>query len=134
MILKSISRPITPIDEFENALSKADLTEVEILIIEHIRLVGAFNQPSVRKALDLASKPPVLSILCHACRQIGSLMPDHFEAIRDWSKQISEDQIRWDGALICSATWNIDGIKLCPEFGTSLYHNFCVHRELFNGL
>jgi len=130
----NLKRPITPLIEFESAILKASLTDTEKLIIEHIRLVGSFTQPSIRKALGLASKPPMLSILCKASRKIGHLIPNHFEQIREWSKQMSVDKVHWDGDLVCSACWSIDGIRLCPEEKTALYHNFAVHKELFNGL
>ena len=61
-------------------------------------------------------------------------MPEHFEAVREWSKTVSQDGVRWDGDLVCSTAWNIDGERLTPESGTTQYHTFCVHKELFQGL
>ena len=58
----------------------------------------------------------------------------HFENVREWSKSISDDSVRWDGSLICSPAFNIEGIKLCPENGNCQFHLFAVHAELFNGL
>ena len=50
------------------------------------------------------------------------------------SKDNNEFNIKWDGDLICSYVMNIDGEKLCPENGTSQFHTFAVHKELFQGL
>ena len=61
-------RPITPIDEFDEACIKANLNNKEQKIIDHIRYVGVFTQPSLAKDLKLDSKPPVLSVLCEICR------------------------------------------------------------------
>ena len=61
-------------------------------------------------------------------------MPEHFEAVREWSKTVSQDGVRWDGDLVCSIAWNIDGERLTPESGTTQYHVFSVHKELFQGL
>ena len=60
-------------------------------------------------------------------------MPEHFEAVREWSKAVSEEGVRWDGDLICSTALNIDGDRLTPESGTTQYHTFAVHKELFKG-
>mgnify|MGYP001338324467 FL=1 len=127
-------RPITPIKEFEEACIKAKLDNEEQKIIDHIRYVGVFTQPSLTKDLKLCSKPPILSILCDICRKIGAHMPDHFTKVRHWSKEINEHNVKWDGDLICSLAWNKDGERLSPESGTSLYHTFAVHKELFQGL
>jgi len=127
-------RPITPIKEFEEACIKAKLDNEEQKIIDHIRYVGVFTQPSLTKDLKLSSKPPILSILCDICRKIGAHMPDHFTKVRHWSKAINEHNVKWDGDLICSLAWNKDGERLSPESGTSLYHTFAVHKELFQGL
>ena len=127
-------RPITPVDEFEEACIKANLNNKEQKIIDHIRYVGVFTQPSLTKELRLDSKPPILSVLCEICRKIGKHMPDHFKSVRDWSKEINEHKVKWDGDLICSMAWNIDGESLSPENGTCLYHTFAVHKELFQGL
>ena len=127
-------RPITPIKEFEDACKKANLNNKEQKIIDHIRYVGVFTQPSLTKELKLESKPPILSVLCEICRKIGKHMPDHFNSVREWSKEINEHKVKWDGELICSLAWNKDGERLSPENGTSLYHTFAVHKELFQGL
>ena len=103
-------------------------------IIDHIRYVGVFTQPSLTKDLKLNSKPPILSILCEICRKIGANMPDHFDKVREWSKYINEHKVKWDGELICSLAWNKDGERLTPEAGTTLFHTFVVHKELFQGL
>ena len=128
------ARPKTPLNEFEVACEKANLSEQEQRIIDHIRYVGVFTQPSITKDLKLSSKPPMLSILCEICRKIGMHMPRHFSEVREWSKEINENKVKWDGDLICSLAWNIDGERLSPENGTSLYHTFTVHKELFQGL
>jgi len=127
-------RPTTPLKAFEEAFEKAKLLETEKEIVEYIRFIGVFNQVSLTQALRLKSKPPVLSILCKVCRKIGEEMPEHFEAIRNWSKRDSEYGIQWDGSLICSTAWNSDGERLTPESRTSQYHTFVVHKELFQGL
>ncbi len=127
-------RPITPIEEFEEACKKANLNNKEQKIIDHIRYVGVFTQPSLTKDLKLDSKPPVLSVLCEICRKIGTHMPNHFNSVRSWSKQINEHKVKWDGDLVCSLAWSKDGERLSPENGTCLYHTFAVHKELFQGL
>ena len=132
--MNKISRPITPLDAFEKALESARLTQSEKELIEYIRFVGTFTQVSLTKSLRLNSKPPILSILCEICRKLGDQMPEHFQAVREWSKTVSQDGVRWDGDLICSTAWNIDGERLTPESGTTQYHTFCVHKELFQGL
>ncbi len=132
--MSSNLRPITPVDEFEEACIKAKLSNKEQMIIDHIRYVGVFNQPSLTKELKLDSKPPVLSVLCEICRKIGKYMPEHFSNVREWSKQINEHKVKWDGDLLCSLAWNKDGLRLSPENGTCLYHTFAVHKELFQGL
>ena len=127
-------RPITPVDEFEEACKRAELNNKEQKIIDHIRYVGVFTQPSLTKDLKLDSKPPVLSVLCEICRKIGKHMPEHFINVNNWSKEINEHNVKWDGDLVCSLVWNKDGERLSPENGTSLYHTFAVHKELFQGL
>ena len=127
-------RPITPVDEFEEACKRANLNNKEQKIIDHIRYVGVFTQPSLTKDLKLDSKPPVLSLLCEICRKIGKHMPEHFTSVSKWSKEINEHNVKWDGDLVCSLVWNKDGERLSPENGTSLYHTFAVHKELFQGL
>ena len=74
----STLRPITPVDEFEQACIKAKLNNKEQKIIDHIRYVGVFTQPSLTKDLKLDSKPPILSVLCEICRKIGKNMPEHY--------------------------------------------------------
>ena len=132
--MNSNLRPITPVDEFEEACIKANLNNKEQKIIDHIRYVGVFTQPSLTKELKLDSKPPILSVLCEICRKIGNFMPEHFSNVRNWSKEINEHKVKWDGDLVCSLAWNIDGERLSPENGTCLYHTFAVHKELFQGL
>ena len=127
-------RPITPVEEFEEACRKAKLDNKEQRIIDHIRYVGVFTQPSLTKELKLDSKPPILSVLCEICRKIGKFMPEHFSEVRVWSKAINEHKVKWDGDLICSLAWDKDGERLSPENGTCLYHTFAVHKELFQGL
>ena len=127
-------RPITPVSEFEEACIKANLNNNEQKIIDHIRYVGVFTQPSLTKELQLDSKPPILSVLCEICRKIGKHMPDHFSKVRNWSKEINEHKVKWDGDLVCSLAWDKDGERLSPENGTCLYHIFAVHKELFQGL
>ncbi len=131
--MESISRPITNLEEFENALKKADLEDVDRELIDYIRFIGTFTQPILTKDLNIKAKPPILSRLCEACRKIGEYMPEHFELVREWSKQVSNEGVRWDGDLICSSAFNIDGERLAPEAKTALFHNFAVHRELFKG-
>ncbi len=128
------TRPITPAQNLENAIKKAGLSKKEEEIIDHIRFTGVFNQVSLAKDLRLQSKPPVLSILCEICRKIGTQIPEHFEAIREWSKNESEHGVRWDGNLVCSTAWNGDGERLTPEAGTTQYHTFVIHKEFFKGL
>ena len=127
-------RPIVPLAAFEKALAMALLSEDEKDLIDYIRYVGLFTQVSLMKELRLKPKPPVLSLLCTICRKIGAHMPEHFEAVRAWSIYVSEDGVRWDGNLICSIAMNIDGERLSPESGTTHYHTFVVHKELFRGL
>ena len=128
------ARPITPLDTFDEALRQTGLSSIDQEIIEYIRYVGIFNQVTLTQALRLKSKPPALSVLGQICRKIGTFMPSHFSAVRQWSKKVSEYDVCWDGDLVCSIVWNIDGIRLTPEAGTSQYHTFAVHKELFNGL
>ena len=132
--MTSIDRPKISSESLDNAISMASLTDVEADIIEYIRFVGTFTQPIVVKALKISSRPPVLSILCESCRKIGSQIPEHFLKVRDWSEMVSVDGVRWDGDLICSSTFNIDGLRLSPEFMTTQFHNFAVHPEFFTGL
>ena len=132
--MNQITRPITPVAEFEKACIKANLNDKEQRIIDHIRFTGVFTQPSLAKELGIESKPPLLSLLCDICRKIGGHMPDHFYKVKEWSKYINEHNVKWDGELICSLAWNKDGERLTPESGTSLFHTFVVHKELFQGL
>ena len=127
-------RPFTPIRVFEKAFQISELTEGEKDLIQHIRHIGIFNQVSLTQDLRLSSKPPPLSVLCGACRKLGGNMPKHFAAVRAWSKEVSEHGVHWDGDLICSLAWNVDGERLTPETGTTPYHTFVVHKELFQGL
>ena len=123
-------RPITPVEEFEDACTKAELSTTEQKIIDHIRYVGVFTQPSLTKDLKLNSKPPVLSVLCGICRKIGKYMPEHFKNVRDWSKKINEHNVNWDGDLVCTLAWNKDGERLSPENGTCLYPVSYTHLTL----
>ena len=127
-------RPITPLSAFEKALEQAGLSDSEKELIDYIRYVGLFTQVSLTRALRLQAKPPALSLLCIACRKIGNHLPNHFEAVREWSRDVSEDGVRWDGDLLCSIAFNIDGERISPESGTAQYHTFVVHKELFTGL
>ena len=129
----NLVRPMVDSDQFDEALKGAQLLPVEYEIIDYIRFIGTFTQPILIKALKLDAKPPVLSVICGACRKIGIEMPEHFEEVRAWSKLISVDGVRWDGDLLCSTTFNIDGLRLTPEAGTAQFHNFAVHPELFHG-
>tara|TARA_B100000700_G_C14745805_1_gene715168 strand:+ start:216 stop:617 length:402 start_codon:yes stop_codon:yes gene_type:complete len=132
--MKVSSRPKIPLEEFEKALKLAELSESEYELIEYIRYVGVFTQPSLMKDLRLKPKPPVLSILCEICRKVGRFVPSHFEAVREWSKSVSEYGVRWDGDLLCSTVSNIDGEPLTPDAGTAPYDTFAVHKEFFQGL
>ncbi len=131
--MKRIKRPVTPLEDFEKALKVINLSKSEYELIDYIRYTGVFSQPMVIKDLRIKSKPPVFSVLCEICRKIGTHIPKHFAAVRDWSIKISEHGIRWDGDLICSKVVNIDGDPLTPEAGTCLYDYLCVHKELFTG-
>tara|TARA_B100000941_G_C28126637_1_gene360814 strand:- start:84 stop:479 length:396 start_codon:yes stop_codon:yes gene_type:complete len=126
-------RPITPINEFERALEKADLTLKDYELIEYIRYTSVFTQPSLVKDLKRQSKPPLLTILCEICRKIGMLMPDHYEKVISWSTKISENNIMWAGHLVCAEALNIDGNILSPSSQTSLFDVLVVHKELFIG-
>ena len=128
-----ITRPITPIDEFEEALKKADLSEKDYELIEYIRYTSVFTQPSLIKDLKRPSKPPILTNICQISRKVGLLMPEHFKKVIDWSIQVSEHNTRWDGHLICAEAFNIDQIPLTPGSGTSLFDVLVVHKELFIG-
>tara|TARA_A100001388_G_C28681157_1_gene456431 strand:+ start:303 stop:716 length:414 start_codon:yes stop_codon:yes gene_type:complete len=133
MINKLIQRPITPLAEFEIALSKAELSDKDYELIEYIRYTSIFTQPSLVKDLKRPSKPPLLTNLCQICRKIGSEMPDHFEKVINWSVQISEHNTKWDGHLICAEALNVDNIPISPSYGTSLFDVLVVHKELFLG-
>jgi len=127
-------RPILNPEELDTAISQADLSEIEIEIVEYIRYIGVFNELSLRKALSMPSKPPALYRLCKACEKIGHQIPKEFSNMMAWSEHQSDDKIAWQGNLICAIAYTCDGIKLQPENKTSLYHTFVVHKELFNGL
>ena len=70
-----IKRPITPLEEFEKALDKAQLTKEDLELIEYIRYTSVFTQPGLTKELKRPSKPPLLTVLCQICQKIGSGMP-----------------------------------------------------------
>ena len=90
MINEIIKRPITPLEEFEIALNKAELSDKDYELIDYIRYTSVFTQPSLAKDLKRSSKPPLLTNLCQICKKIGSEMPEHFKKVIDWSIQISE--------------------------------------------
>ena len=130
----SSKRPIIEAASFNQALASSSLTKEEESIIEYIRYTGVFDELKIRKELLLPSKPPALWLLAQACEKIGARIPEHYKRIRCWSKYQSEDQIAWDGNLVCSIIYNYDGLEISPTSGTSLYHTFAVHKELFSGL
>ena len=132
--LVPMTRPILEVSKFNQALASSFLTEEEESIIDYIRYTGVFDELKMRKDLSLPSKPPALWLLAKACVKIGERMPEHFSKIKSWSKSISEDAIAWDGNLVCCIVYNCDGIEISPTSGTTLYHTFAVHRELFSGL
>ncbi|KGG15546.1 hypothetical protein EV06_1420 [Prochlorococcus sp. MIT 0602] len=115
-------------------MENADLSESDHTLIDYIRYVGIFSQPSLVRDLRLKPKPPALSILCDICRKIGYQIPEHFKDIRKWSESNSEHGVYWDGDLVCSTAKNIDGEPLTPEAGTAPYETLVVHKELFTGL
>ena len=127
-------RPTLNPDEIDSAISKANLSDIEIEIVEYIRYIGVFNELSLRKALSMPAKPPALYQLCKACEKIGQHIPEEFSDMMTWSERQSDDKIAWQGNLICAIAYTCDGTKLQPENKTSLYHTFVVHKELFNGL
>ena len=128
-----INRPITPIEEFEKAIYRADLTTEDHELIDYIRYTSVFTQPSLVKDLRRPSKPPLLTILCQISRKIGLEMPEHFQKVIDWSMQMSEHNTRWDAHLICAEALNIDKLPLSPVHGTCLFDVLVVHKELFLG-
>ena len=128
-----LNRPITPIEEFERALAKADLNNEDHELIDYIRYTSVFTQPSLVKDLKRPSKPPLLTILCQVSRKIGSKMPDHFQQVMEWSTQMSEHNTRWDAHLVCAEALNIEKIPLNPANRTSLFDVLVVHKELFLG-
>ena len=130
---KIINRPITPIEEFERALHKADLTNEDHELVEYIRYTSVFTQPSLIKDLRRPPKPPLLTVLCQICKKIGSEMPDHFQKVIDWSIIMSDHNTRWDAHLICAEALNVENIPLSPAHGTSLFDVLVVHKELFIG-
>tara|TARA_Y100001968_G_scaffold315782_1_gene342778 strand:+ start:1144 stop:1545 length:402 start_codon:yes stop_codon:yes gene_type:complete len=132
--MKQVNRPITNLEEFEIALSKASLLDSDRELIEYIRFIGVFSQPMLKQALRLPSKPPILSKLCVICKQIGELMPTHFSMVRRWSQDMNSENIIWDANLICCGIYNYEGEQLSPEEGNTQFHVFTVHKELFNGL
>ena len=132
--IKKFKRPIIPIEIFESACINADLTSTEQKLIDYIRFIGIFTQPILMKGLGMKSKPPVLTLICEICRKIGNEMPSHFNQVQEWSKEINDHNVKWDGNLICSMGYNIDGETLSPESGTAQFHTFIVHKELFQGL
>ena len=128
-----IQRPVTPLEEFEIALNKAELSDKDYELIDYIRYTSVFTQPSLVKDLKRPSKPPLLTNLCQICRKIGSEMPDHFKKVIDWSIQISDHNTKWDSHLICAEALNVDKIPISPSYETSLFDVLVVHKELFLG-
>ena len=51
MINEIIQRPITPLEEFEIALNKAELSDKDYELIDYIRYTSVFTQPSLIKDL-----------------------------------------------------------------------------------
>ena len=49
MINEIIKRPITPIEEFEIALNKAELSDKDYELVDYIRYTSVFTQPSLIK-------------------------------------------------------------------------------------
>ena len=133
MINEIIKRPITPVEEFESELNKAELSHKDYELIDFIRYTSVFTQPSLVKDLKRPSKPPLLSVLCQICRKIGSEMPDHFKKVIEWSIEISDHDTKWDAHLICAEALNIDKIPLSPIHETTLFDVLVVHKELFLG-
>ena len=132
--LSPITRPMLDVAKFNQAMASSLLSEDEVAIIDYIRYTGVFDELKMRKDLSLPSKPPALWLLAQACEKIGKKIPEHFSKIKSWSKSRSEDAIAWDGNLVCCIVYNCDGIEISPTSGTTLYHTFAVHRELFVGL
>ena len=128
------SRPILTANLFDQALSNASLTDEEEAFIDFIRYTGLIDELILRKGLSLPAKPPALCRLSDICEKIGTVIPDHFNAVMEWSAEQSEDKIAWKGNLICNIAFNGDGIELSPNAGTTLYYTYVVHQELFNGL
>ena len=129
-----MKRPRLNVEDFETALQNAELDPGEVEIIEHIRYIGIFDELSLRKALALPSKPPALYRLNQACKKIAGQLPEQSQTMMEWSAKQNPDLISWTGNLVCSICFNVDGERLEPESGTTLYHTFVVHKELFNGL
>ena len=127
-------RPVLTADLFDQALSNASLTDEEEAFIDFIRYTGVIDELILRKGLSLAAKPPALCKLSDICEKIGSIIPDHFNAVMEWSAEQNEDKIAWKGNLICNLAFNSDGIELSPNAGTTLYYTYVVHQELFIGL
>ena len=50
---KSNTRPTLKPDEIDQAINRADLTDIESEIIEYIRYIGVFNELSLKKALSM---------------------------------------------------------------------------------
>ncbi len=126
-------RPLTPIKEFEIALSSADLSKEDHELIDYIRYTSIFTQPSLTKDLRRKNKPPILSVICEISRKIGIHMPEHFKNVREWSIKTNKDKVRWDGHLICAEAFNTEREPLSPEFRNSLYEVMVIHKELFTG-
>ena len=64
-------RPVTPLEAFEKALERAEISKSEKELIEYIRYVGTFTQVSLTQSLRLKPKPPVLSIISDLLKSIN---------------------------------------------------------------
>ena len=128
------SRPRIDPKQFDLALERSELSEEEIAMIEFIRYMGVFNELSLRHGLSLPSKPPAVYSLNKLCKKMSLILPDLYQQMMTWSIEQSPDKIAWDANLVCSIAYSCDGERLEPESGTTLYHTFTVHKELFNGL
>lgn len=114
-------------------MANPDISSDELAMIDFIRYTGVFNELILRKGLSLKSKPPALYSLCKLSKKIGTYMPNTYQDFMHWSCSQSPYKIPWEANLVCSIGYNCDGIKLTPEDGTTQYHTFVVHKELFMG-
>lgn len=128
------NRPVLNAELFDQALEASSLTTKEAALIDFVRYTGVFNELILRKGLSLPAKPPALCMLSDICKKIGKSIPNHFNNIMSWSAEHSPDKISWKPNLVCSIAYNNEGEELSPQAGTTLYHTFAVHKELFTGL